>query len=247
MLYAKDLDIYFVIRAVEKTLVEKRDWLPNRYSYKCILQPVNLFGGRIVDDSEEAEENEVEFVPAWIDFTDSTYGRCLFLAFSGYDENDTSGDASFVRGESREERKQRIDNTFYQPVSVQNIEAGEKDKKSEYYDRIYVGWWDGAQTQNGKLPHPYVEDIEIAEDWSNFINIHFSLRINHTTLNRRRTVHSINPRQKTTFKFISDNIPNPRAVFFIKGKKYLCEKMTATFTENGMSQLIKGVFYPIVD
>lgn len=139
LLYAKDLDIYFVIRAVEKTLVEKRDWLPNRYSYKCILQPVNLFGGRIVDDSEEAEANEVEFVPAWIDFTDSTYGRCLFLAFSGYDENDTSGDASFVRGESREERKQRIDNTFYQPISVQNIEAGEKDKKSEYYDKIYIG------------------------------------------------------------------------------------------------------------
>ena len=110
LLYAKDLDIYFVIRAVEKTLVEKRDWLPNRYSYKCILQPVNLFGGRIVDDSEEAEENEVEFVPAWIDFTDSTYGRCLFLAFSGYDENDTSGDSSLFPGESREERNQRNDN-----------------------------------------------------------------------------------------------------------------------------------------
>ena len=130
---------------------------------------------------------------------------------------------------------------------VQALAGGEKGKKAEYYDRIYVGWWDGTQTPNGKLPHPYVEDIEIAEDWSNFLNIHFSLRINHTTLNRRRTVHSINTRQKTTFKFLSDNIPNPRAVFFIKGKKYLCEKMTATFTENGMSQLIKGVFYPIVE
>ncbi|MBO4978001.1 MAG: hypothetical protein J6C67_04715, partial [Muribaculaceae bacterium] len=121
------------------------------------------------------------------------------------------------------------------------------NKTAEYYDRIYIGWWDGAQSPNGKFPHPYVEDIEIAEDRRNFNNINFSLRINHTTLNRRRTAHSINSRQKSTFKFLSDTIPNPRAVFFIRGKKYLCEKLTATFTEHGMSQLIKGVFYPIVE
>ena len=187
---------------------------------------------------------EIEFVPAWVDETEDKYGRCLFLSFSGYDENDSTG-TSWSRDPYQ--RKEEIDNTLYQPHALQFLAAGERDKKAEYYDRIYVGWWDGAQTQNGKLPHPYVEDIEIAEDWSNFINIHFSLRINHTTLNRRRTVYSINTRQKTTFKFLSDNIPNPRAVFFIKGKKYLCEKMTATFTENGMSQLIKGVFYSILD
>ena len=52
---------------------------------------------------------------------------------------------------------------------------------------------------------------------------------------------------KTTFKFIADNIPDVRSVFLIRGKRYVCEKMTATFTENGMSQLIKGVFYPIVE
>ncbi len=100
---------------------------------------------------------------------------------------------------------------------------------------------------NGKFPHPYVEDIEIAEDWSNFSNIHFSMRINCNSVARRKTVHAINPKLKTTFKFLADTIPNPRAVFFIKGKKYLCEKITATFSENGMSQLLKGIFYPIVD
>ena len=245
LLYAEDVDAYFIVRSLSKTLVEKHDgWMPNRYQYKMELRPVNLFGGRIVDDSEDADEVEIEFVPAWVDETEDKYGRCLFLSFSGYDENDSTG-TSWSRDPYQ--RKEEIDNTLYQPHALQFLAAGERDKKAEYYDRIYVGWWDGAQTQNGKLPHPYVEDIEIAEDWSNFINIHFSLRINHTTLNRRRTVYSINTRQKTTFKFLSDNIPNPRAVFFIKGKKYLCEKMTATFTENGMSQLIKGVFYPIVD
>lgn len=245
LLYAEDVDAYFIVRSLSKTLVEKRPgWMPNRYQYKMELRPVNLFGGRIVDDSEDADEVEIEFVPAWVDETEDKYGRCLFLSFSGYDENDSTG-TSWSRDPYQ--RKEEIDNTLYQPHALQSLAAGERDKKAEYYDRIYVGWWDGAQTQNGKLPHPYVEDIEIAEDWSNFINIHFSLRLNNRYQNNRRIVHSINPRQKTTFKFLADNIPNPRAVFFIKGKKYLCEKMTATFTENGMSQLIKGVFYPIVD
>ena len=245
LLYAEDVDAYFIVRSLSKTLVEKRDgWMPNRYQYKMELRPVNLFGGRIVNDDEDADEVEIEFVPAWVDETEDKYGRCLFLSFSGYDENDSTG-TSWSRDPYQ--RKEEIDNTLYQPHALQSLAAGERDKKAEYYDRIYVGWWDGAQTQNGKLPHPYVEDIEIAEDWSNFINIHFSLRLNNRYQNNRRIVHSINPRQKTTFKFLADNIPNPRAVFFIKGKKYLCEKMTATFTENGMSQLIKGVFYPIVD
>ena len=127
------------------------------------------------------------------------------------------------------------------------LRAGEKEKKAEYYDRIYVGWWDGAMASDGKLPHPYVEDVEIAEDWSNYRNVHFSLRLNNKYSSRRKVIHRIDPKKKATFKFLSDTIPNPRAVFFIKGKKYLCEKITATFTENGMSQLLKGIFYPIVD
>ena len=244
LLYAEDVDTYFLLRSLSKTLAEERDgWMPNRYTYRMELRPVNIFGGRIVNEDEDADELEIEFVPAWVDETEDKYGRCLFLSFSGYDENDSTGTAW---NRDPDEHKKEIDNTLFQPFAMQALAGGERNKKAEYYDRIYVGWWDGTQTPNGKLPHPYVEDIEIADDWSNFINIHFSLRINHTTLNRRRTVYSINTRQKTTFKFLSDNIPNPRAVFFIKGKKYLCEKMTATFTENGMSQLIKGVFYPIV-
>ena len=245
LLYAEDVDAYFIVRSLSKTLVEKRGgFMPNRYEYKMELRPVNLFGGRLVSDDEDADEIEIEFVPAWVDETEDKYGRCLFLSFSGYDENDSTG-TSWSRDPYQ--RKEEIDNTLYQPHAFQSLAAGERNKKAEYYDRIYIGWWDGAQSPNGKLPHPYVEDIEIAEDWSNFNNIHFSLRINHTTLNRRRTAHAINSRQKSTFKFLSDTIPNPRAVFFIKGKKYLCEKLTATFTEHGMSQLIKGVFYQIVE
>jgi len=54
-------------------------------------------------------------------------------------------------------------------------------------------------------------------------------------------------KKKYTFSFLSDSIPDPRAVFFIEGSKYICEKITATFHEDtGKSQLLKGVFYKVI-
>ena len=238
LLYAKDCDTYFVIRAVSRKRVidTSHGTLRLYFQYKCILQPVNQFGGRIVYDSDDADEVEVEFVPAWIDETEEKYGDVLFLSFSGYDDDNTTGD---------DESKY----PFQQTYCIQTLAAGEKEKKAEYYDRIYIGFWDGAQNHGSKLPHPEVYDIEIKDDWSNFSFLHFNLRLNNQLLNNRRIVHHIDPKVKYNFKFLADSIPNPRSVFHIRGKKYVCEKLTATFTESGMSQLIKlikGVFYPIV-
>ena len=80
--YAKDIDTYFLIRALSKTLVQQNSgWIPNIYSYKVELRPINMLGGRIVNTNDDAEQEEIEFVPAWIDYTDDKYGRLLFLAF----------------------------------------------------------------------------------------------------------------------------------------------------------------------
>ena len=238
LLYAEDCDAYFVIRAVSRQIqVEIRaGHIYVYYLYKCRLQPVNIFGGRIVNDDEEADSQEIEFVPAWIDDTEEKYGRVLFLSFSAYDEdnNTTSENDS--------------DHPFMQTHTVSSLAAGEKEKKAEYYDRIYVGWFDGSNHFVGNhLPYPNVEDIAIADDWSNFAYVHFSMRINDRKIKRGQIMHNIEPKMKTTFKFIADNIPDVRSVFLIRGKRYICEKITATFTENGMSQLLKGVFYPIIE
>lgn len=243
--YAEDVNAYFIFRSLSKTIIDERESpRPNLYTYKMELRPLNLFGGRIVDDSEEADTNEVEFVPAWIDETEEKYGRLLFLNFSGYDDNGSTGTAW---SKDMAQRKTEIDNTLFQPGAVQTLEAGEKEKKSEYYSVIYMAWWDGAMNSFGKLPHPYAENIEIAEDMSNYSNIHFSMRLNDSRTRLGRICHKIDTKKKSTFKFLADRIPNVLSVFNIRGKRYICEKITATFTENGMSQLLKGVFYPIAE
>lgn len=237
ILYAADCDAYFIIQTVSRKVTNIRS-VAGRirifFEYTCRLRPINLFGGRIVNDDEDADQDEIEFVPVRIDDTEAKYGRCMFLSFSGYDE-DTG-----VEGEDESAYP------FLLSQTDEAIRAGEKEKKAEYYDRIYIGFWDGAYQEWGKLPHPLVEDIVIADDWSNFNFAHFSLRLNNR-FTQDRVGPAVEPTMKTTFKWLSDTIPDVRAMFLIRGKRYICEKITATFTENGMSQLLKGVFYPVKD
>lgn len=190
------------------------------YKYKCVLQPINMFGGHIVDPGEDADEQEIEFVPAWIDETDDTYGRCLFLDFDGYDDIDTSG-TTFIGG--MDAFKEQVDSTLYQPLPVQMLSNGESDGKTEYYDKIYLAWWDGAAPYTGKLPFPYVDSVIIEDDWSGYRMPHCNLRINDRTSSLNRAYTAINAKKKTTFKFLADELPNPRSTFLIRGKRYICE------------------------
>ncbi len=238
--YAANVDAYFIVRPYSREEREAESWESRgkKFRYTCRLQPVNLFGGHIVNDDEDADSEEIEFVPAWIDDTDDDYGRILFLSFSDYDED------------TDEDSEDDEDYPWAKTHSESTLEAGEAEEVSEYYDVVYIGWYDGSQDSMdiGKLPRPYVESVVVNDNWQTYFCPHFSLRLNSSRRNIGTHVkYNIDPRMKTTIKFLSDTIPDARALYLIHGKRYICEKLTATFTEKGMSQLIKGVFYPVVE
>ena len=64
-----------------------------------------------------------------------------------------------------------------------------------------------------------------------------------------KTKHIIDQSKKFTFKFLAKDgkLPDVQSIFIIHGKRYLAEKLTATFTENGMSQLVKMTAYRIIN
>ena len=132
------------------------------------------------------------------------------------------------------------------------IAKGEKEKTDSYFDKIYVGFYDGMDRRPGKMPKPMVDTIEITDEFG-VIRSPYSLRINKTEevdANGQSTkyVYLIDSKKKFNFSFLSDEIPDPRAIYFIDGGKYVCEKLTATFHEStGKSQLIKGVFYKVLE
>ena len=99
----------------------------------------------------------------------------------------------------------------------------------------------------GLLPHPHVENVEITPDWKSVRKYPFSFRLQGKVNNPRPIHHNIDPHRKTVFKFLADAIPDVRAVFHIRGRRYICEKITATFSESGMSRQLKGEFYPLLD
>ena len=228
VLYAKNIDTHFIIRCIRNEYAGTNSLGEKLYDRICILQPINVFGDKIVDESNE-DAIELDFVPAWIEETESSKGNCLFLEIGNYEEEDASSSNT-----SNDD-----DTTIYQPNAMQQLSAGKKQEKVEYYDKIYVAFWNGTNYNSGKLPCPTLDTINIREDWSVFSS-NGSLRL------QKAPKYKINPKQKFNFSFISDSIPNARSVFFINGRKYLCEKITATFTENGMSQLLKGSFYLII-
>jgi hypothetical protein len=137
------------------------------------------------------------------------------------------------------------DGAYAQGLAGRTIEKGEQESSDEYFDRIYVGYWDGYNMNPGKFPFPYTHTIKMRNDFTQ-ANYNNTLSLyRKTQYYDRSAVPMIDGKKKYTFSWLSTFIPDPRSVFFIWGKKYMCEKITAQFTEKGMSQLLKGVFYRI--
>lgn len=221
--YCREEDTCFVLKCVGTATIN------GVIHHYMRIQPINMFGPRVMNGDDNAEVAELGIVPACIDHTDDAHGDMLFV------ECGTLGD-------DEEDAEDRDENQT-QPVNT--LIAGEKEKKNEYFDKIYVAFWDGTYLKyHPKMPHPYVDKHEIKPDNTYTYN-QYSMRL--TTTERpsiRRTNYWVNQRRKYTFSFLSDTVPEVRSIFLIHGKRYLAEKITATFSaETGMSQLMKIVCY----
>jgi hypothetical protein len=136
-------------------------------------------------------------------------------------------------------------------MAGKTIEKGDQEKAEAYFDKLYVAFWDGNIRTSGKLPRPIVDKVEIDDDFT-AVKPPYSLRLEPKKGLDAQNIpyqytYTIDNRKKYSFSFLSDDIPNPRAVFYIEGSRYICEKITATFHEStGKSQLLKGTFYRII-
>ncbi|MCM1490691.1 MAG: hypothetical protein NC095_07690 [Muribaculum sp.] len=238
--YVRDMDKYFCTRTIYKNSDEK--------TWKLDLQPVNEFGARIIDDSDGYKKVELKFVPACIDMTDLTYGYTLFNSPGSTYGDSNSSEVSIEDADATLPSTSGDDgNHRGNDSAVDMVIRGESNsEQSEFYDRIYLGWWDGIKQFSGATnPFPNVSDsLHIWKPISvrNLI-CNFSLASKDSVFNRY--ANDIDTSVRYNIKFISDSLPNPKSIFLIKGRKYICEKLTASVTVRGMSSLIKGVFWPL--
>ena len=280
LFYAEDVDTYFIMYCYKATFnktfhLYSTDEDYNYYIYTNRLMAVNEFGKRLVD--KEAEDVEINIVPAWIDDTEESLGQCLFLecgemgsAVTWTEETDEQGNTtggssatggvtyggtrsggSFGRTANGDDETDYNSGALAQSKAGVLISKGEQDKSDAYFDKIYVAFWDGQNRHPGLMPRPVVDSIEVNDDFT-VVYTPYSLRINRAKGDDELGVsmdytYKIDNRKKYNFSFLSDEIPDPRALFYIDGGRYVCEKITATFHEGtGKSQLLKGVFYRVI-
>lgn len=141
------------------------------------------------------------------------------------------GYAVFLEPAAYNEREDVDENEIRQPYGYSILNKdNEGDKAPEYYDKLLIAIWDGTGHYSYQ-PCPSVDGrLSIVSRYKTYQNGIL-----------------IKPKEKIKLKFLSDKIPDVRSVFHIRGRRYLCEKITATFNDDGMSQLMKGEFYPIAD
>ena len=238
--YVRSVDTYFAFRNTsmvtrEGVVVQNGEVQPSGsywvYSRNYAPVPINIFGDRSMTGEEDEKVDELKMVPAWLDETDAEHGFMLFLQMNNYDE--TAEDNLGANDASK----------LVNPFPLAMIAQGEKQGVKEYYDKIYLAYWDGEVPQN-EVPMPWVDTIMIDANW-HYRQYPSSLRFDgRDAINY--PAYNVDLKKKYTFSFLSDHVPNPRAIFHIDGFRYICEKITATFTENGMSRKMKGVFYKIM-
>lgn len=166
---------------------------------------------------DEASDNEIELNMAPVAIQEADY-YCVYLQPSSFAEE-----------------SQVDENGTEQPYAYATLLNGKPDGKPEYYDRIYLAHWDGTpyimrQQYYNEPPCPTNAQLALKPRYAGYLS---GIRID--------------PRHKVKFSWLASKLPAVRSLFNICGKRYLCEKITATFTETGMSQMLKGDFYPVSD
>ena len=238
LVYCKDVKMYFILRNYNLVLVEHNG--ANYPYYDSIIQPVNTFCEYIADPANETKE--IKIVPAWIDGADKEDPNVIFMDLPefGSEKNYSSDEEAWAD---------------FQGMPAYIIEEGENynTQGKEYLDKIYVGFWKKGYADRFFNYHPIIDYVEIRKSAGLIYNpptpyfwvqqFDLSLRLDDGDFSQHAVGYKIDPSRKYTFKWIADTIPNPRALFYIRGRHYVCEKVTATFTPDGMSQLLKGDFY----
>ena len=274
LLYAQDMQTYFVLVERLRKPTDERTSLP-LYGSGYELRPVNRFGDWIVDIDDYKRKDDIRFVPAWLDLCvevgdddeEIVKGRVLFLEPGTTDNESASGIGHRPPPSSMAEvvewQKEVSQTSLF---TTQVLMNGDSDSDHTYYDKIYVGFWYGEPGVFGdKLPAPWIDQFEIESDWD-YVSLGNSqhkivnnytvvssghdgtLRINNLLYRfgpTRDAMTKIDEHKRYEFSFISDDVPNVRSKFYIRGKWYLCSELQAEITHNGLKPVMKGTFWRI--
>ena len=240
VLYVESVDTYFAIRyhVVDS---EGRGISSEDYPFAKFgeLQPLNVFGPKDYDPNADYEE--LEFVPVCVDWTMET--KCMLIPVEELEED---AEKEMLEGEDWNSGMDIFqyfiskNSNIWQSRTLQQLANEKASESAEYFDRIYIGFLPGHPQNVYEYP---VTDT-IVNEWGFITVMPDLMRLSNGSVGYN-SGREIEPKVSYSFSFISEEIPDVRAIFLIHGQKFACRKLTLTFKQNGLSKLIKGEFYRI--
>ena len=241
-IYLEDVDTHFVFRRVQiysKGHVDDDVAVKYPYASYFELQPVDVFSPPDYDKEDNYED--LDFNPVMVDY--ALEGKMMFLPVTPTDDEQymDNEDISLDFGNSVTLKNgvKLADRLTTSQTRIEHaVESHEDDDgQNEYFSEIYIGF---MPTHPELRPYP-LTDVDV-----------YAQEIQSTTKFMRLSEGGaggirIDPKVKYSFSFLADSIPDIKARFLIHGQLYVAQKITATFSEYGMSSLLKGEFFRIID
>lgn len=142
------------------------------------------------------------------------------------------------------------------------LSEGIKEKEDMYFDKLWMVVCDERNLYEGEREPQkfiYTRKYEVAvekylgvKDSDVFksrriVENPYTLIPSDPSIQSVAALPGVNETKLYRFKFLAKTLPAPTNIFLINGKKFACLRLTARFTVNGMSELVEGEFYEIID
>lgn len=233
---------------------------------------VDMFRPRLANPDSQDVEVELKFVPArFIDHSCALYTALVHKPDSEKWTQSLTGSTTVrmlqVPGVTELSQAISGDND----LDIELILAGEEDESSasdNKPDLIYIAIDNPgveSMTKEFKIkglepfslpvtyPRPYLRERSFVQVDSPWVREDepFSLSLipiagqQNLAANTVTGAPSISTRVKHCIKFLADSIPDPGEIFLIHNKRFVCEKIEATITADGLDWLMTGYFYEL--
>ena len=141
----------------------------------------------------------------------------------------------------KEEKDMYFDKLWIVVCEERNLYDGGEDKQKFVYTRKYetaIEWWGGHVEGTEDMDLGYTRRL---------IENPYTLIPSDPSIQSLASLPKVDETKLYRYKFLAKTLPSPTSIFLIKGKKYACIKLTAQITVKGMSELVEGEFYEIID
>lgn len=116
-------------------------------------------------------------------------------------------------------------------LNTRKLEPAEDSDYDPVFKKHYL-----EQEENGSFPN---YNCEVTEHEYNLVPT-------DPSISEVARLPKVDETKLYRYRFLSKTLPDSKAIYVIKGKEYICLRLTAHFNIDGMSELIEGEFYEIV-